>query len=222
MVGGRRARPWVTLVRLLDRPGPLVAATRRRSATVRILLFVLVVIVVATAIVWGLNESNRVPPGGTVVAGRDIATMPVPAAAASPTPAPRQIVVPTATAIPTATPTPSPSPAPSPSPIPTATALPTATPPPTMTPTPVVITGCAEPAAVPAVSGPTQFVAETGINLRERPGLTCLVVVPIQQFTEITALSGPVEADGLTWIRVEVAGFTGWVATDNLREPANG
>ena len=39
---------------------------------------------------------------------------------------------------------------------------------------------------------------------------------------EITALSGPVQADGLSWIRVEVAGFTGWVATDNLREPANG
>lgn len=209
-------------MRLLDRPGPLVAATRRRSATVRILLFVLVVIVVATAIVWGLNESNRVPPGGTVVAGRDIATLPVPAAAASPTPAPRQIAGPTATVIPTATPLPSPSPTPSPSPVPTETPVPTATPLPTMTPTPVVITGCAEPEALPAVSGPTQFVAETGLNLRERPGLNCLIVVPVQQFTEMTALSGPVQADGLAWIMVEVAGFTGWVATDNLREPANG
>ncbi|MDQ3412573.1 MAG: SH3 domain-containing protein, partial [Chloroflexota bacterium] len=100
--------------------------------------------------------------------------------------------------------------------------LPTATPLPTMTPTPVVITGCAAPAALPAVSGPTFFVAEAGINLREQPGLGCPVVVQIQQFTEMTALSDPVQADGLDWIMVEVAGFTGWVATDNIREPANG
>ena len=211
------------LVRLIDRPGPLVAATRRRSATVRILVFVLVVIVVATAIVWGLNEANRTPPAGTVVAGLDSLTPPTvaqPEVIASPTAARPAVATPTATPAPTATPLPSPTP--SPSPVPTATPPPTSTPLPTPSPTPVVITGCAEPAALPAVSGPTQFVAETGLNLREQPGLNCPIVLPVQQFTEITALSGPVQADGLSWIMVEVAGFTGWVATDNLREPANG
>jgi hypothetical protein len=182
------------------------------------LLFVLVVIVVATAIVWGLNEVNRAPPDGTIVAGPIVATEPAPAVVASPTTTPP----PAATVVPTMTPLPSPSPTPSPSPIPTATPPPTATPLPTMTPTPVVVTGCVEPAALPAVAGPAQFVAETGINLRQQPGLSCAVVVPIQQFTELTALSGPVQADGLSWIKVKVAGFTGWVATDNIREPANG
>ncbi len=181
-----------------------MAATRRRSATVRILLFVLVVIVVATAIVWGLNEANRVPPDATIAAMLEPTSPPV-AVLASPTFAP-----PTSTPVPTETP------------LPTATVPPTATPLPTMTPTPVVISGCAEPAEVPAVAGPAQFVAEVGINLRQQPGLNCPIVVPIQQFTEMTALSGPVQADGLSWIRVEVAGFTGWVATDNLRTPANG
>jgi hypothetical protein len=181
------------------------------------LLFVLVVIVVATAIVWGLSEANRPTLDGTIAAGPPATTAPLPAVVASPTITPR----PAATATPTMTPVP-PSPTPSPSPIPTATLPPTATPLPTMTPTPVVVTGCVEPAALPAVSGPTLFVAEVGLNLRQQPGLNCPVVVPVQQFTEITALSGPVQADGLSWIKVEVAGFTGWVATDNIREPANG
>lgn len=193
-----------------------MAATRRRSATVRILLFVLVVIVVATAIVWGLNEANRVPPEATIAAVLEPTAPPV-AVLASPTPAP-----PTPTPVPTETPLPTATPIPTETPIPTATVPPTATPLPTMTPTPVVVTGCVEPVEVPAVSGPAQFVAEVGINLRQQPGLNCAIVVPIQQFTEMTALSGPVQADGLSWIRVEVAGFTGWVATDNLRTPANG
>jgi hypothetical protein len=198
-----------------------VAATRRRSATIRILLFVLVVIVAATAIVWGLNDANRNPPNATVASGSGQPTVAVPAAS-TPVPASRQIAVATATPPPTATPSPTPLPTPSPTPLPTATPPPTATPLPTMTPTPVVISGCVAPAALPAVSGPSFFVAETGLNLREQPGLACPIVVPIQQFTEMTALSGPVQADGLEWILVEVAGFTGWVATDNIREPANG
>lgn len=197
-----------------------MAATRRRSATARILVLVLVVIAVATAIAWRLNDVNRTTPVGTIAAGPAVATVPVPVALASPTGAPSPIA--TATLAPTVTPVPSPTPTPAPSPTPTATPPPTATPLPTMTPTPVVVTGCTEPAALPAVVGPTQFVAETGINLRQQPGLNCAIVVPIQQFTEMTALSGPVQADGLSWIRVEVAGFTGWVATDNIREPANG
>lgn len=183
------------------------------------------VIVVATAIVWGLNEAGRTSPVGSITAGPEsltpTATGPAPAVIASPTAAGPNLAVNTATPAPTATPLP-PSPTPTPSPVPTATPPPTATPLPTPSPTPVVISGCAEPAALPPVAGPTQFVAETGLNLRERPGVNCAIVVPVLQFTEITAISGPVQADGLSWIKVEVAGFTGWVATDNLREPANG
>lgn len=204
-------------MRLIDRPGPLVAARRRRSATVRVLLFIVVVIVVATAIVWGVNERSRTPG---IVPGQTPASAPtMPAVALSPvnvfqSPTP----VPTATATPTALPTATPTV----TPVPTNTPVPTATPPPTMTPTPVVVVGCVEPVAVPAAEGNTQFVAEIGINLRAQPGLTCAIVSPILAFTEMTATSGPVSADGLTWIRVEVAGFTGWVATNNLRAPANG
>jgi hypothetical protein len=198
----------------------LVAATRRRSATARILVLVVVVIAVATAIVWGLNEANRTPPPATIAANSELATRPAPVVVASPT-APA-IQVATASPSPTATVPPTPAPTPSPTPPPTATPEPTATPLPTMTPTPVVLTGCVEPEALPAVTGPTLYVAETGINLRQQPGLNCVIVVPIQPFTEITPLSGPVQADGLAWIKVEVAGFTGWVATDFIREPANG
>ena len=194
-----------------------MAARRRRSATVRVLLLIVVVVVVATAIVWGVNERYRAP--GT---GPDLPTMPaatMPATAASPAP-----TLHTPTPVPTATPSPTPSPTPLPTATvpPTATLPPTATPPPTMTPTPVVVVGCAEPAAVPPVAGPAQLIAEVGVNLRQQPGLNCAIVSPILPFTEMTAVSGPVSADGLSWIRVEVAGFTGWVATNNLREPANG
>jgi uncharacterized protein YraI len=50
------------------------------------------------------------------------------------------------------------------------------------------------------------------LNLRSAPGQTAPVVGKLASGTTVRAVEGPVSADGVSWLRVEGEGLTGWSA----------
>jgi hypothetical protein len=89
---------------------------------------------------------------------------------------------------------------------------------PTRTPTPPPAAGCAPPAPLPAVVGSEERLTTENINLRAGPGAECEIVRVLDQGTEVTVTSGPVDADDRLWVRVEAGGDEGWLADEFLGE----
>jgi len=84
----------------------------------------------------------------------------------------------------------------------------------------VVVTSCS-PDSVPAFPGASSsFITTSDVNIRIGPGTDCDLAADIlSQGTLLTVTSGPVMRDGqtgTTWVRVEVDGIEGWVATEFL------
>jgi uncharacterized protein YraI len=53
-------------------------------------------------------------------------------------------------------------------------------------------------------------------NLRSGPGISYRVIMPVIVGTNGTVQSGETQADGYAWIKVAIAGTTGWMATSVL------
>lgn len=82
-----------------------------------------------------------------------------------------------------------------------------------------------EPDDVPEFTGDVDaFVVVENLNFRTGPGVGCDPVSDalLESGTELTVTSDPVvrDGEGTEWIRVEVEGEEGWVATEYI-EPAN-
>lgn len=83
---------------------------------------------------------------------------------------------------------------------------------------PLTVDSC-EPSDVPDFSGAeVTFVVATNLNFRAGPGSDCdpLGDALLETGTQLTATSDPVirEGEGTEWIRVDVDGQQGWVATE--------
>lgn len=82
----------------------------------------------------------------------------------------------------------------------------------------VTVTSC-EPENVPEFTGGSDaFVVVENVNFRSGPGTDCSLVGEdvLESGLEITVTSDPVvrEGDDSEWVRVEVGGEEGWVATE--------
>jgi peptidoglycan/xylan/chitin deacetylase (PgdA/CDA1 family) len=63
----------------------------------------------------------------------------------------------------------------------------------------------------------------TGANVREEPSTSATVLAVLPDGTEVQPLEGPVECDGLRWLKVRSAASPpGWVAADLLQPPQKG
>ncbi|MBX0329359.1 SH3 domain-containing protein [Oscillochloris sp. ZM17-4] len=81
------------------------------------------------------------------------------------------------------------------------------------TPTPAAV-----PGALAVGRGARVIASIQGLNLRERPGIdpTIPILLGLQPGTDALVVGGPVEADGMTWWKVQSANIEGWCAGEYL------
>ncbi|MGE5595919.1 MAG: SH3 domain-containing protein [Hyphomicrobiales bacterium] len=81
-----------------------------------------------------------------------------------------------------------------------------------------------EPSAWAAGDGGVVAAGSDCLNLRTAPSLDADRIACLRSGVGVTAVSGPTEADGYTWVQVETPAGTGWVAAEylSLTSPAAG
>lgn len=85
-----------------------------------------------------------------------------------------------------------------------------------------VASDCNPPDPLPSASASTLVVTDDAVNLHSGPGTSCEVLQQLDKDTQVTALSGPVKAGDYTWIKVDVDGTDGWMATEFAKPGAAG